>query len=511
MKIPHQSFFNFVIHHWLPICGTTGFVLLVSWGIRAYTRELNVPSAAISGEFSPTKMFEVSSQGALAFTESKTSADFEAGNIGSILKKGPYEYHVSLRSDNDDALPEFWRQWWFFALENLPTDQPVVIILTGAGQWAPYLPVFYEGSAPLAEFGWKHFAPSSVDQPDPLTVRIKHRFRSSRAYLARFVPYGLSNLLRYLRKIAQNPRVTLHVAGLSMEHRPLPVVSIGGGERGARPTVFIHARTHPGEVGSSFLLEGFLDHLLSSSDPRLVIARNRFRFEVLPILNVDGVYRGNHRVTPGGINLEGKWYPEDTTGCQEREQQGASWDPPIVDGNSQQPEGQSLKVALGAPCYELDPTRTPQEILIWHRWIKNTVRQGARPVVALNLHTSSVHPHVGVFAFPHFGPDSLGYREAEAQLYGQQAAFWNGFMGNMGRKWLMPLVPDGGRHFLQKNLPETWWWKHFGSQVMALTVESTYGRVPGTSRAWIGPRELRRIGAAMAAGLAGYLEKNAGR
>ena len=69
-------------------------------------------------------------------------------------------------------------------------------------------------------------------------------------------------------------------------------------------------RTHPGEVGSSFLLEGLLDYLASDA-PLAKRMRAKLIFTVLPMLNIDGVVAGNNRVSPRGINLEGKWYPPD--------------------------------------------------------------------------------------------------------------------------------------------------------------------------------------------------------
>ena len=44
---------------------------------------------------------------------------------------------------------------------------------------------------------------------------------------------------------------------------------------------------------------------------------------------------------------------------------------------------------------------------------------------------------------------------------------------------------------------ETWFWKNYGPAVMAVTFESTYGRIPGTS-SWFNPEEYRRMGAALA-------------
>ena len=69
-----------------------------------------------------------------------------------------------------------------------------------------------------------------------------------------------------------------------------------------KPIVFITARVHPAETPASFLLDSFI-RVLISSDPRAIVLRNSFVFKIIPILNPDGVFRGNFRVDQNGINL----------------------------------------------------------------------------------------------------------------------------------------------------------------------------------------------------------------
>jgi hypothetical protein len=55
----------------------------------------------------------------------------------------------------------------------------------------------------------------------------------------------------------------------------------------------------------------------------------------------------------------------------------------------------------------------------------------------------------------------------------------------------------GGRSFLKKSIPETWWWRNFQDRVVAFTIESTYGHA-GDSDRWTTPGDMRRIGASLA-------------
>jgi cytosolic carboxypeptidase protein 5 len=69
-----------------------------------------------------------------------------------------------------------------------------------------------------------------------------------------------------------------------------------------KPVVFISARVHPGETPASFVLDGIFNVLLSD-DPRGLALRNNFVFKIIPVINPDGVYRGNFRVDQQGLNL----------------------------------------------------------------------------------------------------------------------------------------------------------------------------------------------------------------
>ena len=85
----------------------------------------------------------------------------------------------------------------------------------------------------------------------------------------------------------------------------LPDLFPQGNERchvSRKPIVFICSRVHPGETPASYVLEGILQILLGN-DPRGICLRNAFVFKIIPVLNPDGVYRGNFRVDQNGINL----------------------------------------------------------------------------------------------------------------------------------------------------------------------------------------------------------------
>ena len=59
---------------------------------------------------------------------------------------------------------------------------------------------------------------------------------------------------------------------------------------------------HPGEIVASHVMNGILK-FLCSDDPRAALCRKHFVFKIVPIINVDGVYRGFARCDTNGVNL----------------------------------------------------------------------------------------------------------------------------------------------------------------------------------------------------------------
>ena len=58
--------------------------------------------------------------------------------------------------------------------------------------------------------------------------------------------------------------------------------------------MWIIARQHPGEVTSSFMMEGVINRLLDHSEVSTALLKN-YVFKIVPMVNIDGVVHGNSR------------------------------------------------------------------------------------------------------------------------------------------------------------------------------------------------------------------------
>jgi murein tripeptide amidase MpaA len=53
-------------------------------------------------------------------------------------------------------------------------------------------------------------------------------------------------------------------------------------------------------------MEGFLKELISNTDNAKFL-KDAFYFKVVPMINMDGVSKGNYRFSASGVDLNRKW------------------------------------------------------------------------------------------------------------------------------------------------------------------------------------------------------------
>ncbi|WP_300673641.1 M14-type cytosolic carboxypeptidase [Desulfoluna sp.] len=391
--------------------------------------------------------------------------DFESGSIGEVRQVSPNEWALSLADDNGNPeLSDRWRAWWYVRMDDIDPDRLAVIHLKNRGWSCYYTPVYsYDQKT------WHRFSEEEVSQPGDFELTMKKKFASSTVWMARFYPYTYSDLTAYIGKIKNNPHVDIETPATTQNKKPIYLLTLSDFDvdDSGKKRVWMHARTHPAETGPSFVLEGLIDFLLSGTREADAVL-SQFIFHIVPMQNIDGVMAGNYRTTPLNENLEVMWYSD---------------------------PGNPLPLTSDAPV----------EVTALHHIVEAFMSQEPAISIALNLHASNSDPDVRPFFFPHFGTVADGYTVSEASLWKKQIRFINSMGGQYGVNMLEPVPAEGGRSFATKMYPESWWWKNFKDSVMAITMETTYGRA-GYGPDWITPDDLRCLGESLALGLRDYAD-----
>lgn len=171
-------------------------------------------------------------------------------------------------------------------------------------------------------------------------IRLSVTMPGPRLYIARLEPYRLSDLDALLTRVRASPAAAVTTIGRTVDGRPLEIVRLGREDAPAR--IFVRARAHPWEAGSSWVAHGLIERLLEDDEATRAL-RDRLAVYVLPMANKDGVARGRTR-----FNLHGK-------------DLNRNWDRPA------------------------DPVLSPENAAL-EAWLERQIADGRAPHLALELH-----------------------------------------------------------------------------------------------------------------------------
>jgi len=135
-------------------------------------------------------------------------------------------------------------------------------------------------------------------------VRVAVEMPGPKLYVARLEPYRLSDLERLLESIRAHRRVQIASIGKTAGGRDLEIIRIG--DERAPYRVFVRARAHPWESGSSWVAQGLIQRLLKD-DAAAQTFLGRYVVYLLPMANKDGVARGMTRFNVMGKDLNRNW------------------------------------------------------------------------------------------------------------------------------------------------------------------------------------------------------------
>ncbi len=229
--------------------------------------------------------------------------------------------------------------------------------------------------------------------------------------------YGYDTLLVDLDRWQQSPYVTVDSLGASVQNRAIWQLKITADTPPSQPrqTIFIHARTHPGEV-QAWWVTAELITLLLSEDAFAQFIRENCTIYIIPMYNPDGVELEFDRENANRIDLESDW-----------------------NSNPAQPEVATLRSRLS----ELMASDAPIE-------------------VALNMHSAFACKRY--FVYHDSAGTSQDFTLLEKSYIGGVRSYFEGGV----QPWYYFVSWKNGTPLVY---PESWFWLNHGEAVLALTYE----------------------------------------
>jgi zinc carboxypeptidase len=293
-------------------------------------------------------------------------------------------------------------------------------------------------SAVISEDG-RQWKPIRLETLPENRIQAKVHMPGPRLYMARVEPYRISDLERLFASIRTNPAVKMQLIGKTVEGRDSEIVRIGATNSPYR--VFLRARAHPWEAGSSWVIEGLIERLLLRDE----LSRkylSRYCVYILPMANKDGVAHGRTR-----FNSQGKDLNRD-------------WEKPA------------------------DPELAPENRAL-EQWLESMIRMGQAPHLALEVHNDgNGQLHLSRSQVPRLG-EYLQRMAILEKLLRQDTWFTEGSTaasfknsGTLGEGWLERYGIDAAVHELNcnwiaglKDYPSARHWKEYGASLATVFYE----------------------------------------
>jgi len=212
----------------------------------------------------------------------EVETDFPGGSA-QVLEINPYTQYIRIQPKMQKN--RGWACWWYFKVSGIDPSRPLHLDV-GKNFWSTPDRASYS----LDGKTWKHSKPG-----ERTGTQMRYQFHVKRdtiwiAWGPPFVHHDAEKLIANAgRHSSAEPFVLCTSRGGHKTHAIR--ITDPRGNTGDRPVIWVHARQHAWEVGSSWVAKGLIEWLVSN-DPKAQALRREAEIVVVPIMDVDNVVRG---------------------------------------------------------------------------------------------------------------------------------------------------------------------------------------------------------------------------
>ena len=238
------------------------------------------------------------------------NTNFEGGSIGRVEKLSPVEFRLHVAGQHDQRGRNRQASWYFVRLDHVRGRELKLTLTDLVGEYndkpgavpggPDILPVISEDGR-----SWKHVESGAWDDvKKEMTVTLKPA--GDTVWLAHVPPYTPADLSRLLEEARRHSHAIVEVIGKTVRGRDMHSVTITDPAvpDAGKKHVWVMARQHAWEAGTSWVAEGAIRHLLSD-DAKTLRRENIFR--ILPMVDVDGCAEGKVRFNANGYDVNRHW------------------------------------------------------------------------------------------------------------------------------------------------------------------------------------------------------------
>jgi hypothetical protein len=236
--------------------------------------------------------------------------NFEGGALGKIEAVGAREFRCYVEGQHDERGRNRQANWYYFRMDGVAGQKVKLTLTDFVGEYndrpgscpmnADTIPVFsYDNER------WQHF-PAMAWDDEKKEATFEFRGEHERIWIAHVAPYTHSRLLRLLEELERLPTARVEVIGKTVQQRDLHLVTVANFEKPGLRTVWLQARQHAWETGTSYVMEGAL-RFITSDDPQARALREKVVFKFTPMMDPDGCANGKVRFNANGYDVNRHW------------------------------------------------------------------------------------------------------------------------------------------------------------------------------------------------------------
>jgi len=246
------------------------------------------------------------------------STNFPGGQLGKIEAVDANSYRCWVPGQYNEQGRNRQTSWYYFRLERVK-GRPLSLTMTDLVGEYNYRP----GAVPHgADNGpawstdgqnWTYFTTEQwLWDAEKKEGTIRFTPDSDVLWIAHQPPYTPADLDRMLQEIAKNPSARIEMIGQTAGGKKIPMVTVtdcATPDEGKK-CVWLQARQHAWESGTSFVMEGAL-RFITSDDPKAVELRKAMVFRFIPMCDIDGSAAGMVRFNANGYDVNRNWLAVD--------------------------------------------------------------------------------------------------------------------------------------------------------------------------------------------------------
>ena len=237
---------------------------------------------------------------------------FEGASLGKIEKLGDANFRLHVEGQSDERGRNRQTTWFYFRMDQTAGRELTLTFTDWVGEYndrpgacpmGPTLrPVFsYDGET------WEHFR-DLVWDAEKKESTLKFKPARDTVWLAHIPPYPHTKLLKLLGDVDRSPHARVEAIGKTALGRDLHLVTVTDFAQPdeGKKVVWLQARQHAWEAGTSFVMEGAL-RFVTSGAPAAQALRERVIFKFTPMMDPDGCALGKVRFNTHGWDVNRHW------------------------------------------------------------------------------------------------------------------------------------------------------------------------------------------------------------